>query len=408
MVFGFNRKATTSNASLKLAPARVAENLSIYVMGNSQIEGLLGRHGTELYTVKWANKTFKSKDGVYDEPRLTLLGMIASDLPTLLALRRTSKAMKQFVEEAVIKQLQKKFETFEIGYPPQIQQGPSILTTQEGLNWIGGYVKKLKVTVIPQRTIANLFQSVQDIKTREDNLHEMAQREFFPKSIATSGYGQSFETILRSVPFLQHLEIILAPVQTTMFDRNGLQIETTFYSPETWHWCPLFDEWPTPGNVKGKSAVTHLSPLMNIRIGLDEWCPVHLEKLTLTNLTFSGFLALYHDALGDMRVTKDAVFTIQMDPVETFWRSLRSTEISMVAFWELEDMPSDQRVKVGSKEYKFGLNLMSSWMGTNKCRKLTWLKPELTAQRDQKNVASPVKFVPAKGPSRFRFWFLFW
>ncbi|MCJ1383722.1 hypothetical protein MMC17_006836 [Xylographa soralifera] len=400
MVFGFNRRANASNVSPK-APL-VAEPRRSDEIDRSHLEHFVA---PTSFTIEEGRRKEVLGPELFDKPRSILLEMIESDLPTLLALRITSKTMGSFVELKVKQHLQEKFETFEIVYPLQIRQGPNILTFGEGLNWIGEHVKKLNVTVIPRHTEPNRFQTVRDIELKKSYWHMVAQNELFTKNIAASDYGTSFETILRSLPFLKHIEIILAPPPSTVLDHKGLQINTSLYSSETWHWCPLFDEGPAPGNEIGKSAVSHFLPLLDIRLSLDIWRPDKLKEVTLTNLTFAGLLALNHDALWKMRVTKDSVPTDPMNPVQPFWRSLKAVNIRMIAFWHPKDMPIDHCVGAGSEAYKLGMTILSEWLDTINCQKLTWLMPTLTAEKSEMDVASPGTFVRVKGPGRFR---LFW
>ncbi|MCJ1397877.1 hypothetical protein MMC11_001073 [Xylographa trunciseda] len=412
MVFGFRKRATASDAldedtSLQLSSTHMAQPWSEYEMGKSELVHLVGRHSLSIFTISWGGRTLQSKAETSAIPRLTLLKMLAPDLRTLLALRRTSKAMERFVELELKTQLSKKFETLELTFPPQIKEGPGMPTDDEGLRWVGEYVKKLNVTVLPRRTEANIFQTIRDVETQEKHLHDLTQRQFFHWKRGTGGYRESFEAILRSLPYIEHLELILAPTQTTLIDRNGLQIEKSFFSPETWYWCPLFDERPAPENENGISAVTHLSPMLDIRLGMDAWSPSKLRELTVTNLTFSGLLGLSHGGLNEIGAMKDGLITcghFELPPWNN-WKPLRVINIDMVVFWRMKDMPSNYRVEFGSKMYKLGLGILTAWMGSKTgSTKLTWLKPTLAGKPSEMNVASPVSFGRAQGPSRIWWW----
>ncbi|MCJ1321235.1 hypothetical protein MMC15_006579 [Xylographa vitiligo] len=401
MVFNLSRRATASNALLRAPVVRVAEPRSADEIDRSHLEILVATR----FVIEGGRRKGKKRPVLVDEPRSILLEMLDSDLPTLLSLRQTSKTMESFVDLKIKRHLQEKFETLQIVHPLQIRQGPSILTFGEALNWIGEYVKNLSVTVFPRHTEANCFQTVRDIELKKTYWHMIAQREFFSKDIAASDYGTSFETVLRSLPFLKHIEVILGALPTTVLDDKGLRIETSGYSSETWHWCPLFDEWPAPENETGEPAVTHLSPLIDIRLALDAWRPVKLREITLTRFNFAGLLAFSHDALWKMRVTKDGVPTDPMDPVKPFWGFMKGVNINMVVFWQTEDMPSNHRVKIDSEEYKLGMNILSVWLDRMNCRKIRWIKPTIAAEQDETEESHRIEFVSAKGPGLFR---LFW
>ncbi|MCJ1434769.1 hypothetical protein MMC27_004139 [Xylographa pallens] len=401
MVFGFIKRATASNASLRVPIIRVTEPRCADDIDKSHLE----RFVATRVTIEGGRRKKGGRPVLFDEPRSILLEMVESDLPTLLALRRTSKTMESFVNLKVKRHLQERFETLDIVYPLQIRQGPSILTFGESLNWIGEYVKKLNVTVIPRLTDANCFQTVQDIELTKSYWHMIAE-EFFGKDIAGNDYGTSFEAVLRSLPFVKHIEIILAPLPTMRFDHKGLQIEASLYSSETWHWCPLFDECPAPESEVGHPAVTHLPALLEIRLGFDAWRPVKLKKVTLTNLTFAGLLALSHNALWSMRVTKDAVPIDPLAQPQVFWVYLKGgVNINMVSFWQLNDTSNDHCVKIKSKAYKLGMGILSEWLNEMNCRKLTWTKPTLDAEKSELNGTNLTGFVPVKGPGRFRLFF---
>ena len=399
MVFGFQKRATASNAALRVPIVRVAEPRCADDIDKSHLE----RFVATRITIEGSRRKRGKKPVLFDDPRSILLKMVESDLPTLLALRGTSKTMESFVNLKVKRHLQEKCETLDIVYPLQIRQGPSILTFGESLNWIGEYVKKLNVTVIPRLTDPNCFHTVRDIELEKSYWHMIAEKEFFGKDVAANDYGTSFETVLRSLPYVEHIEIILTPLPTTRFDDKGLQIDASLYSSETWHWCPLFDEWPAPQNEVGQAAVTHFPALMEIRFGFEEWRPVKLKKVTLTNLTFAGLLALSHDALWNMRVTKDAVATDPLARLQPFWTSIKTININMVSFWQLKDMPTDHRVRIGSKEYKLGITIVSRWLNTMNHWKIKWTKPTLDAEKSEMDGTNLISFDSVKGPGGLYF-----
>ncbi|MCJ1285705.1 hypothetical protein MMC26_005046 [Xylographa opegraphella] len=394
MMFRFKKHKNASKASLRgqiVAEPRFAEEI-----GKSRLEHLV----VVRFTIEGGRRKGGSKAGLLYEPRSILLEMIGSDLPTILALRRTSSTMEQFVESKIQKHLQEKFQTLDIVYPLQIQQGPSLMTFGQRLNLIGEYVKKLNVTVMPSRMEANCLQTVKDVESKKSYWHEVSEREFFCKNIAASDYAASFETVLRSLPSLKRIEVILA-----ISDQKDLVNESAVSAGETWYWCPLFDEWPAPQNEAGTPAVTHLLPVMEIRFALDLWRPAKLKVVTLTNLTFAGLLAVSHDALWRMRVTKDATAVDPLAKVKPFWGYMKAVEVNMIAYWELNKQPGEYLVKKHGQAYNLGMVILSRWIEKMDCTKMTWSDLTIATANDVTAEVKLTGFSPTKGPGLFR---LFW